>query len=49
MVKTFKDELNYINIFVILFKETDMRLDKVRLLLCYGSASVLSYDTMWVL
>ena len=29
MVKVFKDDLKYINVFVILFKETDMRLDKV--------------------
>ena len=30
MVKVFRDDLKFINVFVILFKETDMRLDKVR-------------------
>ena len=29
MVKVFRDDLKFINVFVILFKETDMRLDKV--------------------
>jgi len=28
MVKVFRDDLKFINVFVILFKETDMRLDK---------------------
>ena len=29
MVRKFKDDLKYINVFVILFKETDKRLDTV--------------------